>query len=228
VDWVSDRPPPRSGHIPVSSFLDSWAGFGFADDAPNAALRLRHADARHDTVIVRLGEPRVRRETHTKRTTRTVRYPARILGRATGNLSYLESDRDRSVGRRFGAASLLIDDASAPVVNGCPIEPYTACPGVNLVGAGLAGADLTGAPLTRAEMADADLNGAELSGAVLNYANLSDADLSDADLSDANLRQANLALATVTGAVLSGATFCNTTMPDGSINNSSCQASGGG
>lgn len=151
VDWVSDRPPPRSGHIPVSGFLESRAGFGFADDAPNAALRLRHADARHDTVVVKLGEPRFRRETHNKRTTRTVRYRARILDRATGNLSDLESDRDRSVGHRFGAASLLIDDASGPVVNGCVIEPYTACPGANLIGAGLAGANLSGALLTRAE-----------------------------------------------------------------------------
>ena len=48
--------------------------------------------------------------------------------------------------------------------------------------------------------------------ASLSYANLSGADLSRANLFDANLREANV----------KGATFCNTTMPDGTINNSDC------
>jgi uncharacterized protein YjbI with pentapeptide repeats len=50
-------------------------------------------------------------------------------------------------------------------------------------------------------------------GAMLNVANLRGADLHQADLSEADL----------TGAKLLYAVFCNTTMPDGSINNSNCK-----
>ena len=53
--------------------------------------------------------------------------------------------------------------------------------------------------------------------ASLSYANLSGADLTEANLSRANLFDANLREANV-----KGATFCNTTMPDGTINNSGC------
>ena len=53
------------------------------------------------------------------------------------------------------------------VINGCPIWPYTRCPGAdlrhaNLVGKNLAGADLRGANLTRADLRGANLYEAEL------------------------------------------------------------------
>jgi uncharacterized protein YjbI with pentapeptide repeats len=41
---------------------------------------------------------------------------------------------------------------------------------------------------------------------------------SGADLTGANLKGVNL-----TGVILDGVIFCNTTMPDGTINNSSCK-----
>src|SRR5438477_82706 len=59
--------------------------------------------------------------------------------------------------------------------------------------------------------------------AALTRANLSRADLKHANLSYANLTLANLARADLSGAVLMGARFCNTTMPDGSQNNSDCE-----
>jgi hypothetical protein len=66
------------------------------------------------------------------------------------------------------------------IVNGCPIWPYTRCPGVDLshahlVGKNLNGADLRGANLTRADLrganlAAANLEGANFTGNVLLYA----------------------------------------------------------
>ena len=64
------------------------------------------------------------------------------------------------------------DDArSEPlVINGCPIWPYTRCPGADLrhaslAGKNLAGADLRGANLTGAKMVNVDLDAALLEGA---------------------------------------------------------------
>jgi len=55
---------------------------------------------------VALGRPHFRKKKN------TIRYSARILDEATGNLSHLESDRDPRVRRRFRAPSLFIDDAT--------------------------------------------------------------------------------------------------------------------
>ena len=78
-----------------------------------------------------------------------------------------------------------------------------------------------------------DLRAAKLSGANLSRANLSGSSLSGVNLNGANLfladlRGANLRLADLTGASLestqntSEAIVCNTTMPDGTKNNSGC------
>ena len=57
----------------------------------------------------------------------------------------------------------------------------------------------------------------DLRGANLEDADLTDVYLAKADLTDANLRGAHLA-----GVLLKDVVFCNTTMPDGSTNNSGC------
>lgn len=121
VVWFSDRPARKSGQIPTGGFARKWAGFGFSADRPNAALTLLDAASDRDTAVLKLGKPRYLAKTD------TIRYSARILDEATGNLSHFESQRDRRVPRRFGTASLFIDDATAPVINGCVIEPYVAC-----------------------------------------------------------------------------------------------------
>ena len=97
----------------------------------------------------------------------------------------------------------------------------------NCQNADLSGANLSNAWVTRANLTDANLNDANLTGANLTGANLTDADLTDANLfytnlTDANLTNARLGGATLGGATLTGAVFCNTTMPDGSTNNSDC------
>ena len=62
------------------------------------------------------------------------------------------------------------------------------------------------------DLSKADLKGAKLKGAILK----------GAKLSFANLRGANLRGANLDGAYLGSVRLCNTTMPDGSVNNSGC------
>jgi hypothetical protein len=211
VVWFSDRPARQSGQIAVPDFTRSWPGFGFVDDPPNAALTLLDAGNRHDTVVMELGRP------HFKQNKNRVRYSARLLDEATGDLSYLNSDLDPRVKRHFMVPSLFIDDAAARVVNGCRIAPFTVCPRANLSGADLSRANLTGADLSGADLSSADLVFANLSGA-----DLPGTDLSGASLSRANLFKADLRAADLTGTNLNGAHFCRTTMPNGSINDRHC------
>jgi len=60
----------------------------------------------------------------------------------------------------------------------------------------------------------------DLKGAYLEGANLSKANLNGANLRGAYLEYVTLWKANLEGANLKGAAFCNTTMPDGSVNNS--------
>ena len=119
--------------------------------------------------------------------------------------------------------------------------------GADLRGARLDKANFRGVVLRHADLREASLKGANFSptnprgrlvrrtpacdpncdGADLYGANLSGANLTDANLSGANLTNAYLSGAILTGANLSGANltdaeFCNTTMPNGSIDNSDC------
>jgi uncharacterized protein YjbI with pentapeptide repeats len=93
---------------------------------------------------------------------------------------------------------------------------------IDLSSAVLSGANLTGANLTGADLSRADLTGASLTGADLSRADLSRARLVGADLSRADLTGANLTGANLSEVDLSGVKFCNTTMPDGTINNRDC------
>jgi uncharacterized protein YjbI with pentapeptide repeats len=101
-----------------------------------------------------------------------------------------------------------------------------------LIGAKLFGADLTGATLV-----GADLTGAKLGRADLTSINLDKADLTEANLQRANLTGASLTDVKLDGAIFLGATlkdaevsdhwpttvwFCNTTMPDGTLNDNDC------
>jgi hypothetical protein len=105
-------------------------------------------------------------------------------------------------------------------VNGCAIQPATACTGIDLSGANLAGANLSQADLSKTNLKDTNLSGANLT-----EANLRGAQMVDTNLSDANLTSANLTGATVTGANLDGATLCGTTRTDGTTDDTSCPAS---
>ena len=76
------------------------------------------------------------------------------------------------------------------------------------------------ARLARADLLQVNLNGARLHSVDFTGANLREADLRGRNLRRANLTDANLRAAKLVGSVLKDAIFCNTTMPDGSTNNS--------
>jgi uncharacterized protein YjbI with pentapeptide repeats len=190
VVWFSDRPARQSGHIRAPEFTRAWAGFGFVDVPPNAALTLLHAGDRQDTVVMELGGPHYRKKKN------AIRYSARLLDEATGNLSHLNSDLDPRVNRRFRSPSLFIDDATARVVGTCRIAPFTRCSEADLSGADLTLEDLHGASLFGADMRETTLWGTNLSGAYLVSAVLVRA------VGGAYLRDANIGLANLNGAKL--------------------------
>ncbi len=70
----------------------------------------------------------------------------------------------------------------------------------------------------KCDLTNAFLKGANLTGADLTGVNLQNAKLAGTDLRDANLMNANFHMAR----------FCNTTMPDGSKENSDCGNDEGG
>lgn len=191
--WFQDRPGRQTGHIPTRDFVRAWGGLGFRDDPPNAALTLLDAADHKDTVVLELRRPRYQPKT------RTLRYQARRLHEASDNLSHLESRRDDRIPRRFKDATLFIDDASAPVTNGCLIQPYAQCSGADLRNAALYNANLYNADLSAADLTDARLNFALLVGANLTAANLTRADLNTAKLATARLGGANLYRADLNG-----------------------------
>jgi len=109
--------------------------------------------------------------------------------------------------------------------------------GANLESADLSSTNLQNADLSKADLWKANLKGVKLKGAKLYNANLGKANLEGANLEKANLEGAKLWKANLKGAKLrnaklegarlenaklSGAKFCNTTMPNGSINNRDC------
>jgi uncharacterized protein YjbI with pentapeptide repeats len=83
-------------------------------------------------------------------------------------------------------------DEEVLVINGCPIWPYTRCPGVDLSHADLSLRDLAGADLTGAKLVRADLRSANLAGAMLDGADLSAAKVQKANIPAASLRGARL------------------------------------
>jgi hypothetical protein len=222
VVWFQDRPGRHSGHLSIGAFVRAWAGFGFAESRPNAALTLLDGHRDADTAVFKLSKPRYRPKQ------RTLRYFARQLSEAEGNLSHFEHRRDRRLPRRFRSASLFIDDATGQVTpSGCVIQPYTQCSRSNLDDVDLTGADLTGADLSFATLGYTNLTNANLTNADLWKATLVNTKLTNANLTGADLRwtflfRVDFLGADLTGANLNFATFCETRMPEGWMNSSSC------
>lgn len=233
--WFENRPGRQSGDLPTAGFAGAWSGFGFEADPPNAALSVLKGEGRA-TSVVELYNPRFDAAAD------RLRFRAHPLGQTSG--------RPQRFPRHFQAASLFIDDATAPVISSCVIQPWTDCGGANLSGANLTGAVFQNADLTRANLSGANLYNANLDYAHLGLANLTGASASEAGFAFANLTAANLTntnltdadlstavfdLANLTGANLTGVdvynidvlqwldvTLCNTTMPDATKNNRDC------
>ena len=96
------------------------------------------------------------------------------------------------------------------------------CIKCDLTGMELPGANLRNAQLAGSYLGYTSFFSADLSYADLNYTDLSEADLRNASLMGSNLKNSILEGANLKDAKLWGAKFCNTTMPDGSINNRDC------
>lgn len=216
--WFSDRPARRSGTFPSSALATSWRGFGFAADPPNAALDVLQRDPDGDagsTVILRLSRPRYARG--------WLRFDARRLTApaARSNLGGYARTIDRTPQPRFGPAALFIDDASAPVVGSCILQPYAFCPGDSVESVDLANLDLTGADFVGTHMRWDRFYGATLVDADFKNAWLGETDFRMANLTGASLSGAGVYYSTfkgATGVVLSPSQPCQTTMPDGTLN----------
>jgi hypothetical protein len=216
VTWFSDRPARDAGVIPVRGFVESWSGFGFSADHPNAALTITGARSRGHSVVLELSGPRY------TAARRTLRYIARPIRTADGNLASFAPRRSARLPRRFGTSALFIDDATAPIWNGCVLQPYAQCPGADLTtgdpqGLGLmdltlnnvnfSGANLANDAFRSTVLTDANLSGANLTGADLSNTRLDGADLSGADMSGTTLPFATITNANLTGANLDSANF---------------------
>jgi uncharacterized protein YjbI with pentapeptide repeats len=218
VVWFEDHPARHQGQIPIRGFAKAWKGYGFLSDPPNAALTLLNHKDSEDTVVVKLGKPRY----HKRRD--VIRYRARKLPHATGNLSDFESDNDGHVPRHFDDASLFIDDSTGVVWDGCVIAPYTQCPGLvwrnadllneivnnaNFAGAVFPFARMSGV-FTNVDFTNADLQGATLQGDQTPYPgqppflvpSFANSDFTNADLTGATLDSPILTGANLRGAKL--------------------------
>ena len=214
--WFSDRPNRHAGHLGTRAFTRAWSSFGFDSVAPDAALSAIDASGRRDTDIVELTHPTY----DAKR--RTMRYVVRNVPFTSGP-SKVKRGADGFIPGRLRDVSLFIDDAKAPVIDGCLLVRYTLClywRGPDLSYANLPGIDLTGARiLTAANLRGANLSGANLTGATLTGADLTGANLTNADLTATNLTDAKTFFIPTS---VKGAKFCRTIMPNGSVNNSGC------
>lgn len=208
--WFSNRPARHSGTLPTDGFVTEWAGFGFQADPPNVAITAHDPSGGFDTFVAVMRNPTYKNG--------TLRATMQILSEEmandlTGNLARHGDNHDADgIPADLGAVSIFIDDVSGTVIDGCLLQPWTACRGNDLSGANLAGANLTGAFLF-----GVDLYGANLSGANLTEIDLDYADLSGADLSGANLSSGDLFGASIAGANLAGANFSGANWTDGTL-----------
>jgi microcystin-dependent protein len=106
VTWFADRPRREAGTISPRRMFASWKALGFRQSPPNAALVVHRADRKRDTMAVELRlrsfEPRRDR----------VRFAVTALAGFGNGLRQLAKRVDRRVARRFGGASLFVDNAS--------------------------------------------------------------------------------------------------------------------
>jgi len=132
------------------------------------------------------------------------------------NLSFASLGQANLTDAILADATLYSAGAQAAILRGANMT------GVNIQATNLANADLSGADLSGAVGRSTDLAGAHLTNANLTNVNLSDSDLSGANFTNANLTNADFYRSSTNGAIFNGAFFCNTTMPDGTVENPGC------
>ncbi len=199
----TDRPIRKAYVLSTRDLTSRWSRW-FKGNPPNAVLTFSKAkDAMPHSIVVKLTKPRYDAQAE------TLEFTARHIHRRP-DLSPEAEQRIPLPKRRppatFQRGSLFIDVVvDGPVINGCPIQSYTQCPGVDLSGQTLKNASLAHANLSDSNLRSANLTNAWLLGANLTGANLTSAILAGAGLSQANLTNVNLYHANLSGAYLSGA-----------------------
>jgi uncharacterized protein YjbI with pentapeptide repeats len=197
-------PVRQSWQVPTRGFLGSWTDLGFSHDSPSAVLSLLHGDPSAATLAVKLTHPRK------KNHGRWVRFRARPVDGATGNLANFDSQLDKGLPRHFGTGSLFIDDATGPVVpctdgnlcntQGCVIQPYAHCGFADLDGAYLRGAFLYSAALYNADLRGANLEDANVNHTTFDNANMTDVVMDGADMVGVRAEHANMTRIDIGGA----------------------------
>jgi hypothetical protein len=130
---------------------------------------------------------------------------------ARGKRKHKGKDRDRGKGRSRGQKRASAQAESCWRAGACIVSK-----GSNVSQCDLAGyVAPDGLDCTRCNLSRANLRGADLTGVNFTRANLSGACLVDADFTGATFAN---------NTNLYNAIFCNTTMPDGSVNNSGCES----
>lgn len=109
------------------------------------------------------------------------------------------------------------------VIDGCPIWPYTRCPGADLrhadlVGQNLAGSDLRGANLTRADLRGANLSAANLEGADLTAARMHKINAASTNFRNTRLIGADLEAGRLMRSDFSGADFTGASLEFARLN----------
>jgi uncharacterized protein YjbI with pentapeptide repeats len=197
----TDRPLRQAYVVANRAFVRRFRRY-FGRSRPNAVLTYTPQGSRIPvSIVLTIGQPRwnSRSKTWTFPATRIRKRPDNLPG-STAHIKPPWITNPHS----FNQATLFIDD-SAPVINGCVIQPQTSCPGLFAPNANLSGAYLIGANLTGAVLGLANLTGAGLTSANLTSANLTEANLTGAVLADGTLTNAILNFANFTGANLEGA-----------------------
>ena len=117
VVWFTDHPARKAGTVPVTGFVEDWAGYGFKADPPNAALVLDSVHPGHDTAVGALSSLSFDPVSDRLQAEFTV-YSGQRLKKVGGDLA----DKARraagaTLPASFTGASLFIDDAWNPIIN---------------------------------------------------------------------------------------------------------------
>jgi uncharacterized protein YjbI with pentapeptide repeats len=204
--WFSDRPARRSGSFPSRGLAEGWRAFGFAADPPNSALTFEDRRGIDHTFILELSHPRYRSKA------RSLVFDARPVegAKAGNNLREHARVAERPSPRRFGSASLFVDDAEATNLDGCVFTPYQECVGVNDFGADLPGIEAQGSTWWTFSLTKANLEGANLEGI-----NIYESGIESSDLAGVNLKGATLPSLDLLGTNLDGANLAGANLEDG-------------
>lgn len=140
-------------------------------------------------------------------------------------------------GANLSKSRITDSDLNLANLSGANLTKATISSDVDLEGAKFEGADLSNAEIKNVDLTDANFAGSNLYYTNFKNSNLTDTFFYETDLSYTNIKNVNLTRAKfkkanlyytdLTGANLSDAVFedskfCNTTMPDGTLNNSDC------